>query len=100
MIGANNIDIFIQRYKRLMSNQNYSATSRILRLKFEDLVLNYSECSLKINNFIGIEDANSKKAGVLFDPEKSKNNIGIWRKYSHLPEIRKIENELSDYCFQ
>jgi hypothetical protein len=47
-----------------------------------------------------IGNHNLVKKSNKFNPEESKINIGIWKKYSNLPEMKKIQIELSDYCYQ
>jgi len=36
---------------------------------------------------------------ILFDPEKSAKNVGIWKKMKDSDEIKLIEKELKDYLY-
>ena len=69
-------------------------------MKFEDIVFDYDKTLSMICNKVGINKKNHVNKGKYFDPEKSKKNIGIWKKYQNLPEIKLIEKELAEYCYQ
>ena len=47
-----------------------------------------------------VEVKNKKAENVFFNPDNSKKNVGIWKRYKHLPEIIQIEKELAEYCYQ
>ncbi len=97
--GFNDIDYFIFRYKTIRQNVIKSDDTRVMRLKYEDFVLNHEDYSNKVLDFVGINRSASYSADN-FDINNSIKNIGIWKKYSHLPEIIKIEKELAEYCYQ
>jgi hypothetical protein len=99
-LGTSEISQFIKRYKILRLNENKSNNSRILRLRFEDFVINHLETADQLNNFLKLDLRNKKVSELLFNPEESKQNVGIWKKYRHLPEIAIIEKELGEYCYQ
>lgn len=94
----NDIDVFIKRYKILKQNVQINNEENILRISFEDFILNHKNTSDKILNFIDL-NSHKKNSYNVFDSNKSKQNIGIWKKYKNSIEIKKIENELSEYCF-
>ncbi len=98
IVGSDNVDNFILRYKTIMKNIEYEENPRLLRIRYEDFVLKHEETKFKIFSLIG--NHNLVKKSNKFNPEESKINIGIWKKYSNLPEMKKIQIELSDYCYQ
>lgn len=99
IVGFENIDEFILRFKLIKRNVESDNSSRVLRLRYEDFVLEHLESKEKIYQFLGITSP-VKKSKISFNPEYSKKNIGIWKKYKHLPEIALIEKELTEYCYQ
>ena len=99
MLAMENIDEFILRYRTLKENVLYQEHPRLLRIRFEDFILNHKEVKDQIYKFLGNENF-IKKNTVKFNPEDSSKNIGIWKDYRDLPEIKKIESELSEYCYQ
>lgn len=99
-LGTDDINLFIQRYKQLRLNEKLTNNPRVFRVRFEDFVLNHEVYSQKLNDFLGIEVKNKKAENVFFNPDNSKKNVGIWKRYKHLPEIIQIEKELAEYCYQ
>lgn len=71
----------------------------ILRLNFEDVVLNYEESVKKIAEFVGVELIHHTKKYEFFKPEESKKNIGKYISYPYQEEIQVLERELSDYLY-
>lgn len=98
IVGVNDIDEFILRYKTIKSNIESDSNSRILRINYEDFILNHEQVKKTIYNFIGISNS-TKKNNIKFNPEDSKKNIGIWKKYQHVSEIQQIERELAEFCY-
>lgn len=96
--GFGDINYFISRYKMLRDNVNGLPNDRVLKVNFEEFVLNNTTCSKKIQDFISLESENDVGSKI-FDAEKSKKNIGLWKKYADLPEIKLIENQLSKFCY-
>ena len=99
ILSIEKIDDFILRYKTIKENVVYQKNPRLLRIRFEDFILNHNELKDQIYKFLG-EQNFIKKDIIKFNPENSLENIGIWKKYKDLPEIKKIEKELSEYCYQ
>lgn len=100
MIGDSNVDSFIQRYKAIRENASYMSDVSILRIRFEDFVLDFDNSSKKIIEFLDLNEIDWLEKTKKFDPQKSCKNIGLWKKYNHLEEIMKIESQLSEYCYQ
>lgn len=98
-IGFASVEEFIFRYKTIHLNVNYINNPRVLRLSFEEFILEHDSCTEKIREFLGVEEDNCEE-GKFFDLEKSKKNVGIWKKYKDLPEIKLISRELGDFCYE
>ena len=76
--GAHDIDIFIQRYLTYRRNINFESTS-VLRLDFEELILNYEQEIIKVYEFLDISKNFHKSKKTYFDPLKSKNNTKLYK---------------------
>jgi hypothetical protein len=100
IIGAFDIDVFIRRQKILRAKTNYKKNDKILRLNFEDLVLDYDKTALKVLKFLDIKTADHKNKFAYFRPEDSAKNTGLWKNAN--PEQRKnilkIEKEIPELC--
>jgi len=93
-------DAFCQRFK-LMRQAALKASDtpgRVLRIKFEDLVLRYEETVQQILTFLGEDKRSHKYPGKYFIPGQSCKNIGIWKTYPDQSAIKQIAGELSAYC--
>jgi hypothetical protein len=97
--GFSDIDYFIFRYKSIRENVRITNDPRIMRIRYEDFVLQHNTFAPKVNSFLGLGNLN-QVADSNFDIQVSFKNIGLWKKYSDLPEIKKIEKELGAYCYQ
>lgn len=95
MTNFDNLYGFIERYKILHENINDIKNSRILRIQFEEFILDHEKTKEKINNFLNFE-INNKSS---FNINNSKKNVGVWEKYKDLKEIKIIEKELKKYCY-
>tara|TARA_B110000977_G_scaffold198201_1_gene282519 strand:+ start:574 stop:1602 length:1029 start_codon:yes stop_codon:yes gene_type:complete len=92
-----NINSFINRYKLLRMNTKEGNHKSGLRLRFEDFILDNEKKSKEICQFLNLKDVEPLSKDSL---ENSKKNIGIWKKYQNSPEIKLIEKELAEYCYQ
>lgn len=95
------IDTFISRFKVLRSSSAVDSPL-VLRMSFEDLVLDYDNSKRRIvehvgADLVGVEEPNRAS----FDPSKSASNVGQWKKNDvynkYRGEIIKIEKELANY---
>lgn len=89
--GAFDVNVFISRLKVYRSSTNGEVSDRVLRIKFEDLVLDYTKTSEVIYKFLNIHPSLHVRKLQSFDPEKSLVNVGLWRKYVDQKSIRLIE---------
>ena len=114
-IPTQNVDVFIEWYKatRCLNKTKQNKTKQnktkqnktreenfCLFMNFEELVYDYDTSLAKIKNFIGLSSAEHIKKLQCFDPNKSIRNTQIYKKCPMLGEdIKKIEIQLSDFCF-
>lgn len=96
--GFDDIEYFISRYKILRDNVIEQSNDRVLRISFEEFVLNNELCSKQIRDFIELDQTDNGVSQV-FDADKSKKNIGLWKKYANIPEIKMIEKRLGQFCY-
>lgn len=73
--------------------------SDILRLNFEDVILNYDETLEKIESFLGLESRHHINSMKFLDINRSKNNIGIWKNFMNKEELSIFDKYLSMYYF-
>lgn len=97
--GFNDINQFIFRYRTIKGNVKDDKGGKVLRLRYEDFITDHENQSKIVRTFIGI-DENAVIAGAEFSVSNSIKNIGLWKKYENLPEIKLIEKELKQYCYQ
>jgi hypothetical protein len=99
MVGFDDINQFISRYRILKNNVIDDKNPSVLRIRYEDFILNHDEVANKINKHIALDNL-KKNQSTVFNVNDSKKNVGIWKKYRNLPEIIQIEKELAEYCYQ
>jgi hypothetical protein len=99
MLGANDIDEFCHRQLVYFNQAKLLFDSNILRLNYEDIVLDYENVLKKIYNFLEIEESLHVNKGYFFKPQLSIKNIGLWKKFPDQNAIKKIESQLKPYCF-
>ena len=96
MLGVMNVQSFITRQKVYYQKTNSSIDDdRIIRIKYEDLVLSYESTVEYLFQRLNIDPKNHFKKNVYFDPNRSSRNVGLWRKFAHNDEIRMVEEELA-----
>ena len=97
-LEKDSVNKFISWYKTIRENRKENEEN-ILRLNFEDIVLDY-EYNLKIiQDFLDIKTNHTKK-NKYFNPERSKKNIGLWKTYKNQDEMKLIYSKLKQYCNQ
>lgn len=97
---AYDIDKFILQQKNLYDNSNISNDcDKVLRIRFEDVILNYEESRKKILRFTEISEKKHIKKFQYFNPKFSSKNVGIWKQKQNDTNIKKIMNELPNLCY-
>ncbi|SDW85805.1 Sulfotransferase family protein [Hydrobacter penzbergensis] len=99
--GAANIDVFIKRQKMIHDKIDTSLdTENVLRLNFEEIVLNYEDTLTKIYGFLGETSQAHIRKKEFFQPSLSEKNIGIWKKMSDQGAAEAIYYALPSYCYK
>lgn len=98
-LNTSDINMFIERQKIYYEKVNSFSSSKILRIKFEDIVTNYESKIKDIYNFLEIKKKDHQNKFKFFKPEHSIKNVGIHKYYDNKKNISHIENELKQYCF-
>lgn len=95
------VESFIKWYKYHNSIYvNKKNTENYMILRFEDLVLNYTETTEKILNFLDIDnEKNQIYLKKFFNPNVSIKNVGIYKQIDDKDAIRSIERNLKEFCF-
>nr|MDP9047156.1 hypothetical protein [Bacteroidota bacterium] len=75
-------------------------SNRILRIRYEDFLLDHENQAKVIKSFINLPSDIRINNNSNFDITKSVQNVGIWKKYEHLTAIKTIHKELHQYCYQ
>lgn len=96
---SSRIEDFIFRQKTLYSQIVEKEEKNVLRVSYEEVILNYEESLSRIYSFLGEDRSVHVNKGKYLIPEMSKNNIGLWKKVNKPEEIRKIENALGEFCY-
>ncbi len=86
IIGADDLHVFIKRFNAY--KEKIVENSDVLRLNFNDLILNYDVELDKICEFIGIDSSHHINRFKAFNPEISKKNLYMWEK----PEFSYLQN--------
>jgi len=71
-----------------------------LAIRFEDLVNNYDKTVMSVLKFIGADKSNHVAVKDFFDPQISIKNVGLYKQYYDREEIKVIEQELKQFCYQ
>jgi hypothetical protein len=96
------VNEFIKRYRlyRSFAQKNAGPSSQVLRLRFEDLVMDYDRTVPRVLEFLGEEPSAHVRPRQYFDPAVSGKNVGLWRTYQKPEEIEAIYRELREFCYE
>ena len=96
------VDQFIYLFKkmRLMFHENSHKLENVLYVQFESFLTSFEIEAKKVIEFTKVfpEDFSLHDC-IDYNYEKSLKNIGIHKKFHDQIAIKKIENELKEYCF-
>jgi len=98
IVAAGDIEIFVERYRLLHANSSSDTDNSVLRIRYEDFVLKHEQTSNIILKHIGFEDVPERKTRK-FNKEESSKNIGLWKNFKDLEEIRIISDRLQEFCY-
>lgn len=91
-----NVKDFVIYYRNM--RKNITNNSRVLRIRFEELIYEYEDSIKKIENFLHLGEHKRPKTG--FIPERSINNTQQSRLHPEdRAEVEYIEKELKDFLF-
>jgi len=93
--SANNIDLFIERIRIQRKKISKESHPNVLRISFEDLVLNYETTKCMIFDFLGLREADHVRRCEFFNPSESLRSCNMWHTYEDQRSMRKIAEELS-----
>lgn len=93
------LETFVKWYSYLLPDYLKNPSSNFLLIRFEDFCLNYEETSKKINEYVGLDEKNHIYPRKYFNPDSSKNNIGLYNSIDNQEIIKDIERELKEYCY-
>ncbi|MGL4760511.1 MAG: sulfotransferase family protein [Sarcina sp.] len=101
-IPTDDIEIFIRWFKSIRINKMEESNESVLRVKFEDFIINYEETLDKILIFLNIDSSNHKDKFLHFDPKKSIKNFKLYERKEImtkdlLEDVRKLEVCLKEF---
>ena len=96
---ADDVESFIQYYRRLRDNQPYKDPDKnILIIQFEDMVYDYWNTTEKIRKWLCLPENKNQKS--VFDPALSIANTQTFKRFPQFAdEVKKIEDSLSEYLY-
>jgi len=95
------VNEFIKRFRlyRRKAHQ-HEDPPQILRLQFEDLVMDYDRTVKRVLDFLGEGPSVHVQPRRYFDPSISCKNVGKWKNYEKPAEIERIYRELKEFCYE
>ena len=93
------VEEFCEYYKNMRESEKMINNSKILRIKFENLIYDYDRTVKEIEKFVGLEKENHIKKYTKLDPKISINNTQIFKDEKYSKEIDYIEKELKEYLY-
>lgn len=98
-IPSQDLELFIKWFKEIRRNKEKNSKN-VLNINFEDLIYKYEETSEILDKFLELNKEKHIKKKKYFNPEISIKNTKIWEKYKKYEKnIKKIEKELKQYCY-
>ncbi len=95
-IPTDDVDKFIVYYRNLRKHK--AENSRVLYIRFEDMIYNYEESVRKIESFLSIH--NHVRVKQVFNPARSINNTQLIRLHPEEKEnVKKIESNLREFLY-
>lgn len=89
---------FVQRFRLYRKNVDKTAHPDILRVTFEDLILDYDRTVNTLYGFLEIDPSVHTKKRECFDPTISGAGVGMWKNSRRQSEIDYIHEHLNEYC--
>ncbi len=89
-LATDDLTQFILRQKVYHAHLYKGDDTRVMRVRFEDLCLRYEDTVAGILAFLRCDSVRHRAPKTCFVPEKSSENVGVWRRYSKQSEIDEI----------
>ena len=93
------VNEFCDFYKRMRESEKECKSSKVLRIKFEDLIYNYDKELERITNFLEFKKEDHINKKTRFNPDLSIKNTQLFRKEEYKEESKIIEEKLSKYLY-
>lgn len=87
---------FARFYRQMRELETLTDSSKILRVRFEDLIYDYSNSVKRISDFLEFSEEEHIYPKTRFNPEKSIKNTQLFRDKRYEEEIKIIEDCLND----
>ena len=101
-IAHDSVEDFVVWERKMHYNdiENNDHDTQILKLKFEDLVLNYKEEIKKVENFLDLSQKQHIHPLKVFNPDVSVKNVFAWKEAKEFNnDCNVIKKELFEYCY-
>jgi hypothetical protein len=95
---ATGVRDFIARYRMQREATDYTPHPDVLRIRFEDLVLDYNRTVAAIFEHLGEPASRHVRPRQHFNPDVSKKNLGLWRTHEPQHDIAEIAAALPEFC--
>lgn len=102
-------ELFSKWYKQTRLCKKSTTSKNILYINFEDFIFNYDKVESELCTFSGLNKKNHTKKFQFLIPEKSEQNIYLWKKFIFndkafqnkiADDISLIEKELKNHCYK
>lgn len=91
---------FCKQYKMIRAMEKKNNSSKILRIKFEDLIYKYDETKNTIMKFLGYTEKDHLLPKSKFNPDVSIKNTQLFKNEKYKKEAKYIEKELFEYLYE
>lgn len=91
------VELFVKWFKKVRTEYSTYDCKNVLKIRFEQLINDYDAVLEQVEHFLGLLPSSHIYKMAFLNPNNSKKNIGMWKEYPYQNEIRKIEEELSEY---
>lgn len=93
------VKTFIERYRlwRDVASRFHDDNPAVMRIHFEDIILDYDATRRKIFDHIEEEASAHIMPRRYLDPAASRKNVGLWRRHPDQSAIQQIQEHLADY---
>lgn len=90
-------------FQHSLHSNNDGACDKVLNIKFEDLIFNYTDTVTSILNLTNSDLEKHCFKHKYFDPDRSSNNIMLWKKNNLnktiISDLNYLENKYPELCY-